>query len=379
MGPSSLALSPSLIGTSPAIQALDADITAAARSLAKVLITGESGAGKEITARLIHERSPRRHMPLVTINCAGVPDTLLESELFGHMRGSFTGAYRDKPGLLESANGGTVFLDEIGEMSLRMQALLLRFLETGEIQRIGDEREGVRVNVRVICATNRLLPARISRGEFREDLYYRLNVVHLRVPSLRERPDDVPLLLEHFVTEFVDRHRLPRPAIADEARARLLRYDWPGNVRELRNVVERLVVRAHGGQVRFADLPAEVRDWALATEPLASSSQDAMTAATPIEALVDAVARDLYARLCAGQVDFWTAVYEPFMARDLTRDVLRRLLLIALQQGGGQYSALGTQFHMKREEVKRLMNFLRKHQCLVSISTAPGGSHEEVA
>lgn len=360
--------SPSLLGTSPAIRALDADVTAAARSLAKVLITGESGAGKEVVARLIHERGLRRHMPLVTINCAGVPDTLLESELFGHVRGSFTGAYRDKPGLLESANGGTVFLDEIGEMSLRMQALLLRFLETGEIQRIGDEREGVRVNVRVICATNRLLPDRVARGEFREDLYYRLNVVHLRVPALRDRPEDIPLLLEHFVREFVDRHGLPRPVLADEARARLLLHGWPGNVRELRNVVERLVVRAHGGPVRLADLPAELLD-SLHTAPDPTSPGAAAT--SPLEALTDAVARDLCARISSGQTTFWAAAHDPFMTRDLTRDVLRRLMLLALQQTGGQYSGLCALFHMKREEVKRLMNFLRRHQCLVSISTAP--------
>ena len=205
--------SPLLVGSSNVIRGLDAEITAAARSTAKVLITGESGAGKEITARLVHERSPRRHMPLVTINCAGVPDSLLESELFGHVRGSFTGAYRDKPGLLETANGGTVFMDEVGEMSLRMQALLLRFLETGEIQRVGESREPVRVNVRVICATNRELHARVASGEFREDLYYRLNVVYLRVPSLRERADDLPELIDHFTQEFAERHRLPQPVM----------------------------------------------------------------------------------------------------------------------------------------------------------------------
>ena len=145
-----------------------------------------------------------------------------------------------------------MFLDEIGEMSLRMQALLLRFLESGEIQRIGDERDRLRVNVRVICATNRNLTERIASGEFREDLYYRLNVVHVQVPALRERREDLPALIDQFTREFADRHRLPRPVLADEARARLLQHDWPGNVRELRNVIERLVVRAHGGTVRLA-------------------------------------------------------------------------------------------------------------------------------
>lgn len=368
--------SPALIGTSPIMLALDADVTAAARSSAKVLITGESGAGKEVVARLIHDRSSRRHMPLVTINCAGVPDTLLESELFGHVRGSFTGAYRDKAGLLEQANGGTVFLDEIGEMSLRMQALLLRFLETGEIQRVGDDRDSVRVNVRVICATNRLLPDRVSKGEFREDLYYRLNVVHLRVPALRERADDVPLLIEHFSREFTQRHRVPRPVITDEARARLLLYDWPGNVRELRNVVERVVVRANGGTVRVSDLPADLANVAprLARVPAEVLS--------PAAAYADAVARDVLVRLTRGEATFWAAVHDPFMARDLSRDVLRRLMHLALHAVGGQYSGLTTLFHMKRDEVKRLMNFLRKYQCLVSIPTAvptATGPQQEVA
>ncbi|RPJ56599.1 MAG: sigma-54 factor interaction domain-containing protein, partial [Acidobacteria bacterium] len=180
-----------LIGTSPAMRDLREEITYAARSDAKILITGESGVGKEILARQIHRQSNRARAQLVTINCAGLPDSLLESELFGHVRGSFTGAYRDKAGLLELANSGTIFMDEVGEMSLRMQALLLRFLESGEIQRVGAERAQARVNVRVIAATNRNLTERIASKDFREDLYYRLNVIHLTVPPLRERREDV--------------------------------------------------------------------------------------------------------------------------------------------------------------------------------------------
>jgi transcriptional regulator with PAS, ATPase and Fis domain len=360
--------SPLVVGTSAASRLLDADITAAARSLAKVLLTGESGAGKEIAARLIHERSPRRHMPLVTINCAGVPETLLESELFGHVKGSFTGAYRDKPGLLETANGGTVFLDEIGEMSLRMQALLLRFLETGEIARVGDEREALRVNVRVICATNRNLPECVASGDFREDLYYRLNVVHVVVPALRERREDVPVLMDQFMREFATRHRLPMPTLADETRARLLSYSWPGNVRELRNVIERLVVRGHGGLVQVADLPVDVR--VAAGEP-----SGADLSLSPAEALADAVARDLYRRITLGQDSFWAVVHDAFVARDITRDVLRRVVSLGLAQTGGQYSGLAGLFRLRKEEVKKLMNFLRKHQCLVSPPTsAPPGT-----
>jgi transcriptional regulator with GAF, ATPase, and Fis domain len=245
-----------LIGSSTAMRDLREEVGYAARSDAKILITGESGVGKEILARLIHRQSTRARAQLVTINCAGLPDSLLESELFGHVRGSFTGAYRDKAGLLELAHNGTIFMDEVGEMSLRMQALLLRFLESGEIQRVGAERAQARVNVRVIAATNRNLTERIASKDFREDLYYRLNVVHLRVPTLRERPEDVPLLLDYFVREFVEHHRLPRPVLADEARARLLRYEWPGNVRELRNVIERAMILAPGPVLEIAPPPA---------------------------------------------------------------------------------------------------------------------------
>src|SRR5256885_10165809 len=187
-----------LIGRSPEILALQEEIERVARSDAKVLITGESGVGKEIVARSIHLRGPRAANVFAPVNCAGLPETLLESELFGHVKGSFTGAYRDKPGKLESANNGTSFLDEIGEMTLRMQGLLLRFLETGELQKVGADGGGRTVNVRVIAATNRNLREMVTQGTFREDLFYRLNVIHIVVPPLRERREDIPALVNHF-------------------------------------------------------------------------------------------------------------------------------------------------------------------------------------
>ena len=174
------------------------------------------------------------------------------------MRGSFTGAYRDKPGLLETAHNGTMFMDEVGEMSLRMQALLLRFLESGEIQRVGAERAQARVNVRVVAATNRNLTERIASKEFREDLYYRLNVIHLTVPPLRDRREDVPELLDYFIAFFSTRHALQVQALAPEALSQLIAYGWPGNVRELKNFVERLVLRARSGLITPADLPMEI-------------------------------------------------------------------------------------------------------------------------
>src|SRR6187399_2062117 len=196
-----------MIGTSTVITELKAEIDRVARSDAKVLITGESGAGKEVVARAINAASPRANQPFTPVNCAGIPETLLESELFGHVKGSFTGAYRDKPGKLEMSDNGTIFLDEIGEMTLRMQGLLLRFLETGEIQKVGAERAAKVSNVRVLTATNRNLKDLIVQGQFREDLFYRINVIHLEVPPLRDRAEDIPLLLDYFLKRFTSQGR----------------------------------------------------------------------------------------------------------------------------------------------------------------------------
>ena len=250
---------PQLVGTSPVILALKEEIARIAPSEAKVLVFGESGAGKEVVARTIHALSPRADRPFVPVNCAGLPETLLESELFGHVKGSFTGAYRDKRGKLELADSGTVFLDEIGEMTLRMQGMLLRFLETGELQRVGTDRAESVINVRVVSATNRRLEDLIRRGEFRDDLFYRLNVVHFTVPPLRERKADIPLLVDHALGRWagVDGYLVRRLETA--AVQALCEYPWPGNVRELQNVIERLVVTGRHEVVRFQDLPAEFR------------------------------------------------------------------------------------------------------------------------
>src|SRR6476619_1227635 len=231
-----------LIGASGVIAELSQEMDRIARADAKVLITGESGVGKELVANAIHQRSPRANRAMVAVNCAGLPETLLESELFGHVKGSFTGAYRDKQGKLEMADGGSIFLDEIGEMTLRMQGLLLRFLETGELQKVGADRATGRVDVRVIAATNRDLRAMIHEGTFREDLFYRLNVIHLIVPPLRDRREDIPALAEHFLKRFANGTAIVR-GIAPEAMTALVDYPWPGNGRELENAIERLVVK----------------------------------------------------------------------------------------------------------------------------------------
>src|SRR6266516_474053 len=250
---------PQLVGVSRQIVELRQEIERVARSDAKILITGESGVGKEVVASCVHSDSPRASQAFIAVNCGGMPETLLESELFGHVRGSFTGAYRDKPGKLELAHDGTVFLDEIGEMTLRMQGLLLRFLETGELQKVGADGGSRHVDVRVIAATNRNLRELISQGQFRDDLYYRLNVIHIVVPPLRDRREDIPELIDHFLGRYIAANRSPITEVSPAAMKALTAHSWPGNVRELENVIERLVVNAKGPQITPDDLPPDIR------------------------------------------------------------------------------------------------------------------------
>jgi DNA-binding NtrC family response regulator len=341
-----------MLGASAAIASVEEEVEYAARSNAKVLITGESGVGKEVVARLIHERGLRRNAPLVTINCAGVPDSLMESELFGHVKGSFTDAHRDKMGYLERAHGGTIFMDEIGEMSLRMQALLLRFLETGEIQRVGADRGAPSLDVRVIAATHRRLINLVSEKTFREDLFYRLNVIHIEVPPLRERREDVAVLLRYFLQTFADSHRLAVPELSPAALSQLTHYHWPGNVRELRNVAERLVLRGSDG-IDIDTLPREV----LSARLPAPTGRPA--------AATTSVAQQMFERIVSGGAPFWLVAYEPFMARDLTRKDVRELVRLGLEHTRGNYKLLVTTFNMGPGEYKKFLNFLRKYQCHV--------------
>jgi transcriptional regulator with PAS, ATPase and Fis domain len=341
-----------LIGRSSDVAALAAEIERVARSDAKVLITGESGTGKEIVARIIHARSPRAQMPFAPVNCAGLPETLLESELFGHVRGSFTGAYRDKPGKLESAHNGTVFLDEIGEMTLRMQGLLLRFLETGELQKVGADGSSRVVNVRVVAATNRNLRDMVAQGTFREDLFYRLNVIHIVAPPLRERKEDVSVLAEYFLSRFTAAHASPIVGFAPEAMRALVEYSWPGNVRELENVVERAVVMVQRTHIEVADLPAEIR--AFDTQAMRPRKERRRT-----------VADDLYKRLMDGKESFWTSVYPLFMDREVTRANVREVVRRGLEEARGNYKIVVRLFNMEPTDYKRFLNFLRKHDCHV--------------
>jgi transcriptional regulator with PAS, ATPase and Fis domain len=321
--------------------------TRVAASNVKVLITGESGVGKDVFARLIHSQSARRSQPFVALNCAGVAETLLESELFGHVKGSFTGAYRDKVGCFEQAHKGTIFLDEIGDMGLRMQALLLRFLETGELRRVGADSHLARVDVRIISATNRDLRAMVNKGLFRDDLLFRIDVTRIEIPPLRERSQDIPALVNHLMA------KCGGSLTISEAAMRLLEsYRWPGNVRELQNVIEQLVSLVSGRAVAPSDLPRNI----------VASHRDYKHV---IHDRRRSVAADLYEGLTSGGMRFWEDVHTLFIDRDITRADLRQLIRRGLATSGGNYRGLLELFGMDQGDYKRLLNFLAAHDCRV--------------
>ena len=323
----------------------------------KVLITGESGVGKDLIAQYVHARSPRAARAFVAVNCAAFPETLLETELFGHAKGSFTGAYRDKPGRLRLAHQGTIFLDEVGEMSLRMQAQLLRFLESGEIQTVGREVMPSRLDVRIITATNRDLAERVASGHFREDLLYRIKVIHLHVPPLRERREDVRPLVARAV------ERTGRPIrFTLEALEALERHRWPGNVRELQNVVEQVAWMSKSDEVSLADLPEEIR---LAPNGLLPKRERRRQ-----------LANELYDALVGGHYDFWNHIHALFLSRDMTRHDLRQLVRRGLTTTRGNYRALLTLFGMPESQYKRFMNFLATHECVVDFREFRSGLSE---
>jgi transcriptional regulator with GAF, ATPase, and Fis domain len=332
----------SIVGESEQMRAVRDVARRVASGDAKVLITGESGVGKDVVARFIHAHSPRASRPFVTVNCAAISETLLESELFGHVKGSFTGAYRDKIGRFQLANHGTVFLDELGETSPRMQALLLRFLESGEVYPVGSETVSATVDVRIIAATNRELDSMVSAGQFREDLLYRVKVVHLHVPPLRHRLSDLQLLIDHLL------ERIGRPLkFADQAMEILMGYRWPGNVRELLNVLEQVRWIAVNDIVQADDLPSSVRSsFERYTGDRARSAAD-----------------EIFEALTGGQLSFWGDVYPRFLQRDMTREDLRALVRRGLEHAGGNYRAMLPLFGLAPKDYKRLLNFLAAHDC----------------
>jgi two-component system, NtrC family, nitrogen regulation response regulator NtrX len=271
-----------MVGDSPAMMQLRQQVEMAAPTNGRVLILGENGTGKELVARTIHQSSRRKNGPFVEVNCAAIPEELIESELFGHVRGAFTGAVSDKPGRFEQANGGTIFLDEIADMSLKTQAKVLRVLQEQVMERVGGTQR-IRVDVRVLAATNKDLPAEIKSGRFREDLYFRLNVIPIFVPPLRNRPLDIPLLADHFISMLSAEYGRRTKRLAPEAAARLQQYSWPGNVRELRNVVERVIIMGAGDTITAQDLAFLGRDGIPEIRPIVDSAIPLATARDQFE------------------------------------------------------------------------------------------------
>jgi transcriptional regulator with PAS, ATPase and Fis domain len=329
------------VGASGALRTIEGEIDCAARFDTRLLISGEPGVGKDAVARLVHTRGMRRG-PFVKVNCAAVPDPLLEWQLFGLAQGTFSGAQCDTRGRLEQASGGTIFLDEISEMSLRAQALLLRFLETGEIRRAGSDAVHVVQNVRVIAATSRNLFEAVAAQTFREDLYYRVNIIHIVVPALRERQDDIGPLITYFLDRFSESRDTARPRLSPQALAKLKDYAWPGNVRELRNLVERLILSGLTGVISVADLPAVVSSALPVRRPMAD---------VLYEQMVD-----------AGQ-PFWAAVYRPFTSQTVTHEDVRALVARGLEQTGGNYRALVRLFNLPGTDYRRFLKFLREYEC----------------
>jgi len=249
-----------LVGRSPKLLEVIRTIDRVAASSCTVLVTGESGTGKEMVVSALHDASPRKNAPLITVNCGAIPEALLESELFGHAKGAFTGAHAARQGRVAAAEGGTLFLDEVGELPLALQVKLLRLLQQREYSPVGDDRT-LKTDIRVVAATNRDLEAEVRAGRFREDLFYRLNVIHVQLPALRERPEDIELLARHFLTVHAERSgRAELVGFTNAATEALMGFDWPGNVRALENAIERAVLLAAGPLIDVADLPTRVQE-----------------------------------------------------------------------------------------------------------------------
>jgi two-component system response regulator GlrR len=333
------------VGSSRAIREVISQVELAASNTASVLIEGETGTGKELVAKAIHMAGSRAHAPFVAIDCGALPETLIESELFGAVKGAYTGAVMDRPGLFESAHRGSLFLDEIGNMSPSLQVKLLRVLQEREIRRIGDTQ--VRpIDVRVMAATNRSLNAAAEAGLFRQDLLYRINVLHLTLPPLRERRGDIPVLAEHFL-DLLNKKYKSRKRFGPEAFESVAAHRFPGNVRELQNVVERAYLSETESTIHTILPDAKRREESVKGFP------------------VDDVLTAWFHDLTEGRRDFWTAVHDRYRRRDISRETLVALLDLGLRQTRGSYRKLASLFRLEPSDYRRMMSFLRRSHCLL--------------
>ena len=350
-----------LVGDSPAIRHIYAIIEKVANTPSTVLITGESGTGKELIARALHENSTRHSGPFIKINCAAIPKTLMESELFGYEKGAFTGAVGAKPGRFELAHGGTLFLDEIGEIPVEMQVKLLRVLQESEFERVGGIKT-IKVDVRLVTATNRDLAAELVTGGFREDLYYRLNVVPIHLPPLRDRREDIPLLVSHFITKFNDRLRKEITHIEPSAVDRLVSYNWPGNIRELENVIERTMLFCEGSVIRLLNLPPELTGSLLVAAPTPAD------AAAPTPATSDRPERPHLSTPSQTNIPALTTPVPPSSneavgslkeaVRAETERVERELIQRALDETGGNVTQAARRLKISRKSLQTKMKEL---------------------
>jgi two-component system, NtrC family, response regulator AtoC len=327
-----------LIGESAAIKQIYGVVEKVANTPSTVLITGESGTGKELIARALHENSSRHGGPFIKINCAAIPKTLMESELFGYEKGAFTGAVGAKPGRFELAHGGTLFLDEIGEIPIEMQVKLLRVLQESEFERVGGIKT-IKVDVRLVTATNRDLLAEIGAGAFREDLFYRLNVVPIHIPPLRDRREDIPLLVDHFIAKFNERLRKQIEGIDEDAIGRLVAHLWPGNIRELENLMERTVLFCEGPDIHVSDLPPEISHLPPAAVPAQAPATLPVVAEEPARATPAALAG--------------SSLKEAVRAQ--TERVERELIQRALDETGGNVTQAARKLKISRKSLQTKM------------------------
>ena len=333
-----------VVGNSARMRAVFEFLRIIGNSDSTVLVTGESGTGKEVTATLIHENSRRRHHPFVAVSCALFSETLIESELFGHERGAFTGAVKDRPGRFELAEGGTIFLDDIDDVPLSMQVKLLRVLQNRTIERLGGSRT-VPVNVRVVAGTKRDLKQLVAEGKFREDLFYRLNVLPVTLPPLRERPEDIPVLMEHFLLRFFRRRNEDVPAISDAVRQAFMRYSWPGNVRELENACERIAQTCSCGTVRVGCMSAGI---------LFRASAQPLPALPPMMSSMPAPATTSAAAMAAPVTP--PLGVTPISLDDRIREVEANLISWALKVSGGNKSKAAELLQIKRSTLGDRIN-----------------------